>query len=43
MIRTIIIDDEPSALSVLSNLLRLFCKAYVELLALSVIFFYDKN
>ena len=33
MIRTILIDDEPSALSVLSNLLRLFCKADVELLA----------
>ncbi len=33
MIRTIIIDDEPSAISVLSNLLRMFCKADVELLA----------
>ena len=33
MIRTIIIDDEPSALSVLSNLLQMFCKADVELLA----------
>jgi two-component system, LytTR family, response regulator len=33
MIRTIIIDDEPSALSVLKNLLRMFCNADVELLA----------
>ena len=33
MIRTIIIDDEPSAISALRNLLKLFCKADVELIA----------
>lgn len=33
MIRTIIIDDEPSAISALSNLLKLFCKPDIELIA----------
>src|SRR5687767_3413880 len=33
MIRTIIIDDEPSAVSVLSTLLHKYCKDDVDLLA----------
>ncbi|HEY0679519.1 MAG TPA: LytTR family DNA-binding domain-containing protein [Chitinophagaceae bacterium] len=33
MIRTIIIDDEPSAVSVLSTLLQKYCRADVDLLA----------
>jgi hypothetical protein len=35
MIRTIIIDDEPSAVSVLTTLLQKHCKDDIELLATS--------
>ena len=33
MIRTIIVDDEPSAISVLTTILRKYCKDDVELIA----------